>query len=378
MIAACDAVISMWIHERPDWPRCSFSMERLACGLADIRHSQGRLLGRMEGLGFELSREAHLRTLTVDAVASSAIEGETLDPEETHSSIARRLGLETAGMLPAGREAEGAVEMLLDATHGFSSPLTKSRLCGWHAGLFPSGRSGLRRISVGEWRREGSDPMRVVSGPIGRETVHFEAPCAQRLEREMAAFLAWMEAPDAMDPVLRAGQAHLWFVTIHPFEDGNGRIGRAIADLALARADGAGERFYSLSAQMESERKDYYLQLERQQRGTPDITGWLEWFLGCLGRAVRNADDTLDAVLRKARLRSAIGRHPVHARQRRILGLMMEEDFRGFMNTAQYAKLAKCSTDTALRDIRDLQAKGILLRNRAGGRSTSYRLMEAE
>ena len=368
----------MWIHERPDWPHCNWDAQRLASPLADVRHSQGRLLGRMESLGFKLRREASLRTLTRDAVKSSAIEGEILNPEQTRSSIARRLGMETAALPAASREAEGMAGMVLDATQGYSRPLTKRRLCDWHAALFPAGRCGMHQIAAGAWRTPDAGPMQVVSGPSGRETVHFEAPRAGRLEREMAEFLAWFEERDDTDPVLRAGLAHLRFVTIHPFEDGNGRIGRAVADLALARADGMPERFYSLSGQMEAERQDYYLQLERQQRGTPDVTDWLAWFLGCLKRAVLGAERTLGAVLRAARLWNEISRHPVGARQRRILALMMQEDFRGFMNTAKYAKLAKCSADTALRDIRDLKAKGILLQNAAGGRSTSYRLLDAD
>lgn len=328
----------------------------------------------MEGLGFPLRHEANLRSLTSEVVKSSAIEGEKLDAEEVRSSIARRLGIETAGMVPAGRDVEGIVEMMLDATRKFSEPLTRDRLFDWHAAMFPAGRSGIRRITVGAWRTADSGPMQVVSGPAGRETVHFEAPGSEDLEQEMTAFLAWFETDGELDPVLKAGIAHLWFLTIHPFEDGNGRIGRAIADMALARADGMTERYYSLSTQIESERNDYYDQLERQQRGTPDITDWLQWFVNCLGRAVASAEKSLSRVLYKAQVWERINQTPVNERQRLVINRMLEDDFIGFMNTSKYASLAKCSTDTALRDIQNLKARAIFVQNPGGGRSTSYRL----
>ena len=366
----------MWIHKHHNWPDFTWDAEKLASKLAEIRHRQGRLLGRMEGLGFELKQEASLSTLTSDVVKSSAIEGENLNPEEVRSSIARRLGIDISSPLSVSRNVESAVEMMLDATQQFTKPLTKERLVGWHAVLFPTGHSGMRRITVGGWRTVESGPMQVVSGPIGHEKIHFEAPSAERLPHEMAEFLAWFEGENDVDPVLRAGIAHLWFVTIHPFEDGNGRIGRAIADMALARADGMGDRFYSLSSQIESERKDYYDQLEKQQRGTPEITGWLEWFLDCLGRAIAGARNTLSAVLFKAQLWEKINRRPVNERQRLVISRMLEDDFKGHMNTSKYAKLAKCSPDTALRDIQSLKSRGIFIQNPGGGRSTSYRLPE--
>lgn len=368
----------MWIHEHQDWPTFTWDAEALASKLADIRHRQGRLLGRMEGLGFELKREANLSALTTEVVKSSAIEGENLNPEEVRSSIARRLGLDIAGLVPASREVEGIVEMMLDATQQFSKPLTKARLFDWQAALFPTGRSGMRRIAVGSWRAIDAGPMQVVSGPIGKEKIHFEAPGAERLEDEMEAFLEWFDNDHGVDPVIKAGIAHLWFVTIHPFEDGNGRIARAIGDMALARADGAPERFYSLSSQLEAERKRYYAQLEKQQRSAPDITGWLSWFLDCLGRAVASAETTLGNVLFKAQLWDAINQKPVNARQRLIVNRMLEDDFEGFMNTSKYAKLTKCSNDTALRDIWDLKKRGILIQNPGGGRSTSYRLPDRD
>ncbi|MGY0398725.1 MAG: Fic family protein [Ostreibacterium sp.] len=368
----------MWIHEHQNWPNFAWDAETLASKLADIRHRQGRLLGRMEGLGFELKREASLSTLTNDVVKSSAIEGENLSPEEVRSSIARRLGIDIAGLIPASRDVEGIVEMMLDATQQFSKPLTKDRLFDWHAALFPTGRSGMHRITVGGWRTIEAGPMQVVSGPIGKEKVHFEAPTAERLEKEMEAFLAWLAGKDNTDPVIRAGIAHLWFVTIHPFEDGNGRIARAIGDMALARADGTSDRFYSLSSQIETECKQYYDQLESQQRATPDITEWLSWFLDCLGRAISNAETTLGNVLFKAQLWDMINQKPVNDRQRLIINRMLEDDFEGFMNTSKYAKLAKCSNDTALRDIQEMKERGIFIQNPGGGRSTSYRLPDRE
>jgi len=364
----------MWIYEHQNWPGFTWNADKLASKLADLRHRQGKLLGRMEGLGFELKQEANLTTLTSDVVKSSAIEGEALNAKEVRSSIARRLGIEIAGLIPASRDVEGIVEMMLDATQKFSSPLTSERLFGWHAALFPTGRSGMHRITVGDWRKIEAGPMQVVSGPAGREKVHFEAPSAEKLEEEMKTFLKWFEQKDNTDPVLRAGVAHLWFVTIHAFEDGNGRIARAIGDMALARADGTKERFYSLSSQIERERKDYYSQLEKQQRDTPDITPWLAWFLDCLGRALTSAEDTLGNVMFKAKLWEMINQRPVNARQRHIINRMLEDGFEGHMNTSKYATMTKCSNDTALRDIQELKVRGIFIQNPGGGRSTSYRL----
>lgn len=374
VFALINAVIIMWIHEHSDWPNFTWDVKALASKLAEIRHRQGRLLGRMEGLGFELKREASLSTLTNDVVKSSAIEGAHLNPEEVRSSIARKLGMDKGGLIPANRDVDGVVEMMLDATQGFAKPLTEQRLFDWHAALFPTGRSGMRRITVGGWRKLDAGPMQVVSGPVGREIVHFEAPGADRLEKEMRMYLQWFGHGVDMDPVIKAGMAHLWFVTIHPFEDGNGRIARAIGDLALARADGIADRFYSLSAQIEIERKDYYHHLEEQQHSAPEITVWLEWFLDCLGRALSCAESTLGKVLYKAKLWDMILQKPINERQRWILNRMLEDDFKGHMNTSKYAKMAKCSNDTALRDIQDLKERDIFTQNPGGGRSTSYRL----
>ena len=372
----------MWIHEHQDWPNFTWNVEALASKLADIRHRQGRLLGRMEGLGFALKQEATLSTLTSDVLGSSAIEGENLNFEEVRSSIAHRLGIDMAGLIsasrPTSRHVEGIVEMMLDATQVFSNPLTKDRLFGWHAALFPTGHSGMHRIIVGGWRTKDAGQMQVVSGPIGREKIHFEAPNSERLEVEMLSFLEWFNYQDNIDPVIKAGIAHLWFVTIHPFEDGNGRIARAIGDMALARVDNTQDRFYSLSRQIETKRKDYYDQLEKQQCGTPGITDWLAWFLDCLGRAISSAEHTLGNVMFKAWLWEKINQNPVNERQRVIINRMLEDGFKGYMNTSKYAKLAKCSNDTALRDIQTLKARGILIQNPGGGRSTSYRLPDRD
>jgi Fic family protein len=367
-----------YIHQNPDWPKLRWDNAKLLPLLADVRHQQGRLLGRMERLGFRLRAEANLTTLTSDVIKSSAIEGAHLDAAQVRSSIARRLGLDFGGSVRASRDVEGVVEMMLDATQKYAEPLTAERLFGWHASLFPTGRSGLRRITVGAWRPAQIGPMQVVSGPIGGEQVHFEAPSADRLEHEVEGFLDWFEALNGIDPVLKAGIAHFWFVTIHPFEDGNGRISRALADLALARAEGIQERFYSMSKQIEAGKKQYYLELEQSQRGGTDITSWLEWFVGCLGRAIAGAEEGLASVLRKAKIWERINNQsPVNERQRTVINRLLD-GFEGKLSTSKYAKLAKCSTDTALRDIRILLDRGVLIQDAGGGRNTSYRLAAPE
>ena len=365
-----------YIHENPEWPALRWNDADLSGLLAEVRHSQGRLLGRMEGLGFRLRAEATLTTLTSDVIKSSAIEGERLDAEEVRSSIARRLGLDFGATKAASRNVEGVVEMMLDATQKYADPLTAERLFGWHAALFPTRRSGMQKITVGAWRPAEAGAMQVVSGPIGKERVHFEAPAAETLDAEMSRFLKWFDEGNGIDPVLKAGLAHFWFVTIHPFEDGNGRIGRAIMDMALARAEAAAERFYSMSAQIESERKEYYLRLERCQRGDIDITPWMEWFLACLGRAIGGAEDALSGVLKKARIWEKINlAGPVNDRQRKVVNRLLD-GFDGKLSTSKYAKLAKCSTDTALRDIQALLELGVLIKDEGGGRNTSYHLAE--
>ena len=330
----------------------------------------------MEGLGFTLRAEASLTTLTADVIQSSAIEGERLDAAQVRSSIARRLGLDFGDSVKSSREVEGVVEMMLDATQKYAEPLTAERLFGWHAALFPTGRSGVRRIAVGAWRPSSAGPMQVVSGPIGQERIHFEAPEAKRLRREVATFLTWFEKTKSVDPVLKAGIAHFWFITLHPFEDGNGRISRAIADMALARAEGVRERFYSMSTQIEAEKKHYYLKLEQSQKGGVDITSWLEWFLSCLGRAIAGAEMGLAVVLKKAKTWERINsRTSLNDRQRKVINRLLD-GFEGKLSTSKYAKLAKCSGDTALRDIKILLDQGILIQEEGGGRSTSYCVAE--
>lgn len=365
-----------YIHQLPEWPTFHWDKEFLAAPLVTIRHRQGRLLGRMEGLGFSLQKEAELETLTLDVLKSSEIEGEHLDPVQVRSSIARRLGLDTAGSVAAERDVEGVVEMMLDATQNFAQPLGDERLFGWHAALFPTGRSGIRKVIVGAWRDDAAGPMRVVSGPIGKERVHYEAPATARLPKEMSAFLAWANSPDdETDAVLRAALAHLWFATIHPFDDGNGRIARAISDWQLARSEKSAQRFYSMSAQIRAERTDYYGILERTQKGTLDVTSWMEWFLGCLGRAFDGTETTLSAVMLKARFWDSLAGVSVNDRQRAILNRLLD-GFEGKLTTTKWAKLVKCSHDTALRDIRALIAYGVLQQDPGGGRSTSYSLRE--
>jgi Fic family protein len=363
----------MFIYERKDWPRFHWNRERLAEPLAAVRHQQGRLIGHMEALGFNLRQEAVLQTLTEDVLKSSEIEGEKLDPAQVRSSIARRLGMDIGALKPADRNVEGVVEMMLDATRHYDQPLTDERLFAWHASLFPTGRSGMTKIKAGAWRDDSTGPMEVVSGSIGKEKVHFQAPKAKRLAADMRTFLDWFNANAHIDQVLKAGQAHLWFVTIHPFHDGNGRIARAIADMALARSENSPQRFYSMSAQIRQERAAYYNIFEQTQKGTLDITPWMEWFLGCLGRAIEGAQTTLGTVLAKARFWERIANFPINERQRVVLN-RLPDGFEGKLTTTKYAALAKCSQDTALRDILPLVERGILVRNPEGGRSTSYAL----
>jgi Fic family protein len=373
MITAHSAVFMRFIHADPDWPNFLWNAEALSTSLAAMRFRQGQLLGRMSTLAPELRAQASLTTLTSDVVQSSALGGESLPPDEARSSIARQLGLETAGLPQSGRGVDGMVEMMLDATQRHTKPLTKQRLFSWHTALFPTGHSGTHRITTGAWRTAKSGPMRVVSGPVGRERVHFEAPDAARIETEMAAFLEWFNSAPTIDPVLVAGTAHLWFVTIHPFEDGNGRIARAIADMALARADGMHERFYSMSTRIQTERKAYDQRLQATQRGDLDISPWLEWFIACLDRAIADADIALAGVLQRADFWQRAQRHTLNERQRLVLE-RMSATFEGLLTNSKYAALAKCSPDSALRDIRELVEWNLLARNTSGGRSTSYRL----
>ena len=366
----------MYTYELQDWPLFRWDTDRLAEPLASVRHRQGRLIGRMESLGFKLRQEAVLRTLTEDVLKSSEIEGEKLEADQVRSSIARRLGMDIGALKSADRHVEGVVEMMLDASGHYDQPLTAERLFAWHAALFPTGRSGMTKIRVGGWRDDGTGPMQVVSGPIGKERVHFSAPPAVRLEGEMTAFLGWFNRAADIDEVLKAGLSHLWFVTIHPFDDGNGRIARAIADMVLARSEKSPQRFYSMSTQIRQERAAYYDILEQTQKGTMDITPWMDWFLGCLGRAIDGAQTILGAVLAKARFWESIRGVALNERQTLVLNRLLD-GFEGKLTTSKYAKLTKISQDTALRDILPLVERGILVRGPEGGRSTSYALANA-
>lgn len=369
-----------YIHQLADWPRFTWQIEPLSRQLAAVRHRQGRLFGQMQALGFSLRQEAILKTLTEDVVKSSEIEGEILDRDQVRSSIAQRLGIEAGAILTVDRNVEGVVEMMLDATQRFHEPLTPERLFAWHAALFPAGRSGMSKIIVGNWRDDRTGPMQVVSGSLTKERVHFEAPTATLLAREMDRFLHWFNADrdDRADPVLRAGIAHLWFVTIHPFDDGNGRIARAIADMALARSENSEQRFYSMSAQIRLDRKGYYDILERTQKSPDlDITPWLDWFLACLDRAIEGAERTLAQVFIKAEFWKRQAAAPLNERQRDILNRLLD-GFEGKLTSSKYAKIEKCSPDTALRDINQLIELDILTKEAAGGRSTSYVLAHHE
>jgi Fic family protein len=367
-----------YIHQLGSWPKFTWDAVALSGRLGTAHRLQEQLLTRMGSVGFQLRAEASLQSLTEEVLKTSEIEGEMLDKEQVRSSIARRLGIDIGALVPIDRNVEGVVEMMLDATQKFIDPLTANRLFDWHAALFPSGRSGMHKISVGQWRNDSNGPMQVVSGPIGNEHVHFEAPVAARLDNEMQKFTEWFNGFDGTDLILRAGIAHLWFVTIHPFEDGNGRIARAIADMALARSEKIAQRFYSMSAQIRKERNDYYKLLEKTQKQNHlDITAWLDWFLGCLGRAFEGANAILENVFRKAHFWEKYKEAALNDRQRSVINRLLD-DFEGKLTSSKWAKLAKCSQDTASRDIDDLIKKGILSKGLSGGRSTSYSLVEID
>jgi Fic family protein len=365
--------MSTYIHLLKEWPTFKWEDDKLISLLSTVRHKQGRLLGKLEGLGFRLREEATLETLTLDVTKSSEIEGEKLPVDQVRSSIAKRLGIEIAGEVSSNRNVEGIVEMMLDATQRYDVSLTDERLFGWHAALFPTGRSGMYKILVGGWRDDAKGPMQVVSGAIGREKVHYEAPEATRLHVEMNAFIEWFNNPIPIDPVLKAAIAHLWFVTIHPFDDGNGRIARAIADMQLARADESQQRFYSMSAQIQRERNTYYDVLEKTQKGNLDVTSWLLWFLECLDRSISLSEENLSTVTQKAKFWEGHQAVSLNDRQRKMLNKLLD-GLDGKLTSSKWAKIAKCSPDTALRDIQDLIEKGVLEKEEGGGRSTSYRV----
>lgn len=365
----------MYNHQRHQWPDFTWEADTVLIPLTSVRHEQGRLVGRMESLGFNLREEAVLTTMTQDVLKTSEIEGEILNPDQVRSSIARKLGMDIGALVPADRHVDGIVDMLLDATRNFEKPLSEDRLFGWHAALFPTGYSGMYKITVGNWRTPEAGPMQVVSGPLGREKVHFEAPESGRLPGEMAAFINWFNRPSDMDMVLKAAIAHLWFVTIHPFDDGNGRIARALTDLLLTRSDRSIQRFYSMSAQIRTERKLYYDILEKTQRGDLDITEWLTWFLSCLERALTAAHHTLTSVLNKADYWSHFSKKTLNDRQKLMINKLLD-GFDGKLSTSKWAKITKASHDTALRDIQSLLDQEVLVKEEGGGRSTSYRLAD--
>ena len=369
-----NSVEKNYIWQQNDWPHWTYDHKRLAPLLAQVHLAQGHLSGRMHDLGLALRDQATLRVLTEDVLKTSEIEGEKLNPDSVRSSIARRLGVDIGALAPADRHVDGVVDMVLDATQGHDALLTTERLFGWHAALFPTGYSSLTKIRVGQWRDDAQGPMQVVSGAIHRQKIHYEAPPAHLLDAEMLDFLNWFNVDQNDAPVIKAGLAHLWFVTIHPFEDGNGRIARAVGDMALARAEASAQRYYSLSAQIQRERQDYSDRLEATQKGDMDVTAWLEWFLGCLLRAIQGAEETLASVLAKARFWQHWGGVPLNERQIKLLNKLLD-GFDGKLTSSKWAAIAKCSQDTALRDMTELLERGVLKKSEASGRSTSYELM---
>ena len=365
----------MYIHQHRNWPNFTWDRESILSMQTRISHRQGRLIGRMESLGFDLQTEANLETMTLEAVKSNEIEGEILDRDQVRSSIARRLGMDIAGLVPADRNVDGVVEVMLDAAQNFRAPLTEARLFNWHAALFPTGRSGMQKIVVADWRKNSiDDPMQVVSGPMGKERIHFKAPDSALVKTEMKRYLYWLNSDTEPDPLIKAAIAHLWFVTIHPFEDGNGRLARTITDMLLARADGIQQRFYSMSAQIRIDRRSYYDILEKTQRGSLDITDWLIWFMECLDRALTLSGETMSRILYKARFWTTVKDHSLNERQRTMVNKLLDH-FEGNLTSSKWAKICKCSQDTAARDIQDLISKGILEKAPGGGRSTNYVLV---
>ncbi|KAA3596816.1 MAG: Fic family protein [Calditrichaeota bacterium] len=367
----------IYIYEENDWPNFTWDSKKLLSLLAETRNLQGKLIGKMQSLGFELQNQAVLKTLTLDVLKTTEIEGEILNPEQVRSSLAKRLGIEISGLTPSDRNVDGVVDLMLDATQNFAKPLSKKRLFGWHSGLFPTGHSSIFKILVGKWRDDSKGPMQVVSGAMGKEKVHFQAPNASTLETEMKNFISWFNKKDEIDLVLKAGIAHLWFVTIHPFEDGNGRIARALADLLLARADGIPQRFYSLSSQIQKERKKYYEILEKTQKGNLEITEWLEWFLNCFLNSLKASEEVLSKVIFKHNFWNENATKVQNERQKLMLNKLLD-GFEGKLTSSKWAKIAKCSPDTALRDIQDLVSKNILQKTNEGGRSTNYELVEGK
>ncbi len=364
-----------FIYQQDDWPNFIWENDEIINLLSEARNLQGRLIGKMESLGFDLRNEALLATLTLDVLKSSEIEGEFLNAEQVRSSIARKLGMEIAGSVESDRNIDGVVEMMLDATQNCFKSLTADRLFDWHAALFPTGRSGIYKITVADWRKDTTGPMQVVSGAMGKEKMHFQAPDSSIIKKEMQLFLDWFKNNEKVDLVLKAAIAHLWFVTIHPFEDGNGRITRALTDMLLARSDNSNQRFYSMSAQIRLERKGYYDILEKTQKGNLDISEWIKWFLNCLINSLRSTDSQLIRILYKADFWMKNSELVINERQKKLLNKLLD-GFDGKLTSSKWAKIAKCSKDTAIRDINDLISKNILEKETAGGRSTNYELID--
>jgi Fic family protein len=363
----------IYIHQKEDWPNFYWKQESILELLSDVRNKQGRIMGRMEAFGFNGQQAVMLKNLTIDVVKTSEIEGEQLKENEVRSSIARRLGIAIEDKVKVSRSVEGIVEITLDASMHFETTLTKERLCNWHAALFPAGRSGMHKITVGNWRKDDKGPMQVVSGAMGKEKIHFEAPESLILENEMNAFLFWFNNEQTIDPVIKAALAHFWFITIHPFDDGNGRIARVIADMQLARSDKSTQRFYSMSAQIREQRNEYYNMLEKCQQGTMDITAWMKWFLKCLQNALNTTTEMLSDVLVKSNFWDQHRDKNLNVRQKNMLHKLLD-GFEGKLNTSKWAKINKCSTDTALRDIQMLIALDILIQLEGAGRNTAYKL----
>ena len=365
--------MSFYIHQKDNWPDFTWESDKFVNLLSEVRNLQGRLIGRMATLGFDLRDEALLETLTLDVLKSSEIEGEILNPDQVRSSIAQRLGMEFAGLIMSDRNVDGMVEMMIDATRNCFNPLTKDRLFDWHAALFPMGRSGMFKIIVADWRKDKSGLMQVISGRPGKEKVHFQAPDASLVENEMNQFLEWFNKNDEIDLVIKAAIAHLWFVSIHPFQDGNGRITRALTDMLLAKSDNTTQRFYSMSAQIRIERKQYYEILEKTQKGNLDVTEWIQWFLNCLINTIKSTNTVLMRVLFKADFWNKHSKTIINERQKNILNKLLD-GFDGKLTSSKWSKIAKCSKDSAVRDINDLIKKDVLQKEDAGGRSTSYEL----
>ena len=366
--------MKIYIYQQSDWPRFKWDSKSILFPHSNVRHLQGKLVGKMETLGFKLRNEAVLETLTTEVIKTSEIEGQILDLDQVRSSIARRLGIEVSGLVPSDRNVDGVVEMMLDATQNYKKTLTTDRLFGWHSALFPSGRSGMYKIIVGKWRDDSTGPMQVVSGALGKEKVHFEAPPAKEIRKEMKSFISWFNKEPDQDLIIKSAISHLWFITIHPFEDGNGRIARALSEMLLTRSDETPQRFYSMSSQIRAERKDYYNILEKTQKGTLDITEWLVWYLKCLADALNSSDKILSKVLYKHKFWIKYSSETLNSRQILLINKLLD-NFIGQLTTSKWAKIAKCSQDTALRDIQDLINKNILQKNPSGGRSTNYNLV---